>query len=112
MGGPSMRSKMKLLIIVGFAVAGINLSAISPQWSEVLAQVGGYDSSFLGCITTSKGGFVSTLSTGPDAPDIVTHTSCADALNSTTYGCTISKETLAVDPKTGAFGALFRIECQ
>jgi hypothetical protein len=80
-----------------------------PTWRSVLAQVGYFDSSFLGCTTDRAGNFVVVFSSGPDAPVGV---DCAAALNDPSLlNCEIEQESQAIDLSRGDFGAMYRIEC-
>ena len=103
-----MPSNARRLIVAVLALACVGLAVMWPTWRTVLAQVGGYGSSFLGCGTDGSGGFVVVLADGPEAVDL--GASCAEALNSLD-GCTIEAESQAIDPKRQHAGALFRYTC-
>ncbi len=99
-------STSRRFVVAALALACVSLAVMWPTWRTVLAQAGGYDSSFLGCVGSS-GNLIVVLASGPDAP-VSFGGDCADALNSLDASCDIVTETRAAEP---GFGVLIRITC-
>ena len=108
-----IRSKVRRIFVVALAVGGVSLAVMWPTWRTVLAGVGGYDTSFLGCVTDDDNedqSFVVVFVDGPDVSLAFLGGSCADALNSLS-GCSIDFESQTIDPKEQKSGTMFRMTC-
>ena len=95
------------LMVAVLACACVSLAVAWPAWRTVLAQVGGYDSSFLGC--AGKAGELRVVIVGgPEVSPSDLGAECAMVLNAIDRACEIAAETQSADQK---LGTLFRITC-